>query len=953
MKYLIHASLRTFLVLFLWVGSSLNVSGQTKPSPNKYTIYGNVFGTVQKNREPLAYATIYLPKTGQGTMTNDGGSFKMERIPEGRVHILVQSLGMVSKDTIIDLRGNVHLDFALVEESFRLDEVTVTAQSNKAGQATSSTISKMAMEHLQAVSLMDVMSLIPGGVSTNPNLEYSSQVNIRSASTASVDKDISGIGASIIRNGAPLSNNANMQSLNSTMTGSTGSVGGGASPSAGVDLRSLSVANIESIEVIRGIPSVEYGDLSSGAVIINSKAGKDPLRVNAGVNSSVYQVGASQGFDLANNRGVMNISGNYAYSEKDPTQSYLTYERFNGEVLYSKTFFDNRLRTNTSVDVTYGADRRKNNPDDEKTQTSSKGTDITTAFNTNGTLYFKDLWLKNLKYTAAASYADKSSYYQQLYTAATAPYSMTTTDGAILSNRPNTDLFDVQGNKLTNISDADSELYAQMLHSEYLARYDIDGEEIGVYAKLAGTFFKKLGWTDNKLLAGSDFKTDGNRGAGKSYDAANPPRSSISAFDAVTRPRSYKDIPFVNQFSLFAEENMTMHMGERNFKIQAGVRWDAVSAVKHAVSPRFNASFDVIPNHLIVRGGYGITAKAPTTLYLYPESAYFEYLNLNEMGASSIPEEDQRVMTTTHIYNTENHQLEMAKNKKAEIGFDVKWHKMKLGVTGFTERMGNGYSMGYMESSFHPFLYNEYERAGVDANDNPYFQLKDEGSNYVLSSYYTPTNNRTVNSKGLEFDLDLGRFDAIRTAVSLNGSWIVTESYNNGYTYFDENSGLGAQNRNHVAMYEKGMEKRNFERMVTALRITHNIPQIGFVVTLTAQTIWKEANWYEFGNDSIPVKYINKTDGLVYDFDASLKDEPEFIPLMRKVSEKDYIKESYSPIFAFNVNVTKEIGEYFRMSFFANNFFRSYPISELKRSPGTYTKRNNSFFFGMNLSLTI
>ena len=33
---------------------------------------------------------------------------------------------------------------------------------------------------------------------------------------------------------------------------------------SGVDMRSVSTDDIESVEVVRGIPSVEYGDLTSG-----------------------------------------------------------------------------------------------------------------------------------------------------------------------------------------------------------------------------------------------------------------------------------------------------------------------------------------------------------------------------------------------------------------------------------------------------------------------------------------------------------------------------------------------------------------------------------------------------------------------------------------------------------------------------------------------------------------
>ncbi len=39
----------------------------------------------------------------------------------------------------------------------------------------------------------------------------------------------------------------------------------------GVDLRTVSAGNIESMEVIRGIPSVEYGNLTSGVVIVKTR----------------------------------------------------------------------------------------------------------------------------------------------------------------------------------------------------------------------------------------------------------------------------------------------------------------------------------------------------------------------------------------------------------------------------------------------------------------------------------------------------------------------------------------------------------------------------------------------------------------------------------------------------------------------------------------------------------
>ena len=62
-----------------------------------------------------------------------------------------------------------------------------------------------------------------------------------------------------------------------------------------------------------------------------------------------------------------------------------------------------------------------------------------------------------------------------------------------------------------------------------------------------------------------------------------------------------------------------------------------MSESKNFLSPRLNASLEAIPQKLFFRGGYGITAKMPTLLYLYPENAYFEYININEMADTKIP----------------------------------------------------------------------------------------------------------------------------------------------------------------------------------------------------------------------------------------------------------------------------------------------------------------------------
>lgn len=936
---------------------SLLLSGITSlplhaQSHEKGSISGKIHELDEKEKRiPLGYATLYFPDYGIGTTSDENGRFSMPNVPMGKARVQVMYVGKVTIDTLVNINRDLTLDFTLQSENFNLKEVTVTATQNRAGRSTASNISRQAMDHLQATSLNDLLSLMPGGISQNSALNSSQQINIRQiASNSSHEEALNALGTAIIRDGAPISNNSNLSAMNPTVSGGASAMSGGASPSGGVDVRSISTENIESVEIIRGIPSVEYGDLTSGAVIVHTKAGREPLRVKAKTNPNVYQISMGTGYELGKDKGALNVSADYAYNTNDPKATYQHYQRATGKVMYSNTFFHNQLRSNTSLDFMYGKDTRDRNPDDESTQTTSEGRDVGFNLNTNGTWNINKGWLQNIRYVLSGNYTDKQSFFETAYGSASAPYSMTTTDGAILSNFKGQHIFDAEGNQITNFGSEDANHYAVFLPSSYIGHYEIDSREVNAFAKLTATLFKQSGHVNNRILLGIDFKTDGNIGKGKTFDPTSPPLRNQTSKNSSYRPRPYKDIPFIHQFGAFVEENFAWNIGEREWKMQAGIRFDHASVVGSVLSPRFNASFDLIPRTLTLSGGYGITSKMPTLLYLYPEKAYFEYVNINELANESIPENERLFMTTTKVYDTSNENLKVAKNHKAEIGLRLNIGKVSASITAFQERLKNGYSLDNTFSSFNSFSYKEYTR-----NENGDLVL---ASNLpVLNSYYTPTNNMNVKTQGIEFDVNVGRIDAIRTSFQLNGAWMRTQSWNNGYDFYD-NSGTSASSRTPVAIYEAGAVKSYRQQLATTLRATHNIPEIGFVVTLTTQAIWNQSNWKTFGNDTIPVGYIS-LDNEVTMFPEGKYTNTEQLKadgydyMLQNPNHSHAIKETYSPYFCFNLNVTKEISDMFRVSFFANNMFRSYPRVESKRNPGSYISLNNRFFFGLELSLTL
>ena len=937
-----------YVITCLFLVTGLGITPQAWSQSKKVKISGTVYELDGKKSVPLGFATVAIPEMALGTTTNDNGKYVLEGVPAGKVQLSIQFVGKLSIDTLVNATKDLTLNFTLKNENFKLKEVTVTATNSRAGKSTASHISRTAMDHMQATSLSDIMSLLPGGITTNSTLSNAQGISLRQVSSTNTNT----LGTAVIRDGAPISNNANLSTLSPTLNGSGSSLAGGASATGGTDVRSISTENIESIEVIRGIPSVEYGDLTSGAVIINTKAGREPLRVKAKANPNVYQASFGKGFELGGKKGALNLSADYAYNTNKITASYIHYQRATAKALYSNEW--GRLRSNTSLDFIYGKDEREPNPDDENNQVVSEGRDLGVTLNTNGTFRVNWGWLKTIKYVVSGTYTDKQSHYEALHTNATYPYSGTMTDGAILNNlgMGSLNYTDENGAEQTMNFTNGGGYKANLLPAQYVGIYDIDSREVNVFAKVNATFFKQSGNVSNRIVAGVDFKTDGNVGKGKTWDPSCPPYRNLSYNNATFRPREYSDIPFINQFGAFIEDNFKWSIGgTHDFQLQAGVRFDKASVVGSTISPRVNASLEIIPNKFSIFGGYGVTAKMPTLLYLYPENAYFEYINLNEMSDTKVPEAERKFITTTRVFEVDNSDLEITKNYKAEAGFKVNLGKMNLTVTGYHERLKNGYMMAQTLDTYKSVNWTTLKRN----SDGSY-----TGTTLPVLSYYNaPTNNMNVENTGVEFDLNLGRIDAIRTAFNLSGAWMRTKTWNDGYEFYAED-GDAADQRKSVAIYEKSGTKNYAERFATTLRATHNIPQIGLVVTLSAQAVLQDTDWSTYGNDSIPLGYIDlngKTNWFAnnqFKTAEELKNDPDYGHMWRSVSHSSAIKQGLDPYFQFNLNVTKEISDMLRVSFFANNMFRSYPKTASKRSLGSYlTGYTNRFFFGLEMSLTL
>ena len=934
-------------MLLLYGATSVWAQGKGKISFSGTVQASETEGGGNSKITPLAYAVVSLPEIGVATTTDVKGRFEIQLSNPGKYKVEISSLGYEPLSQTIQLPARDSLKFTLKATSFYLENIVVSAESKKTGAATASKISKSAMEHIQATSLADIMSLLPGA-----STRTAEEIALKKVSTFSVRNGQS-FGTAIIMDGAPLSNNANMQTLSLALGAGAGpSI---STPNSGVDMRTITTNNIESVEVIRGIASAQYGDIASGAVIVNSKAGRTPLSIPLDVNPNVYMASVSHGVGLGRKAGVLNYGVDYTFAQYDPTEGYDTYNRVTGRVSYSNTV--GKWSTNTSFNLFYTKDKAEPNPDDARDLDLMTQRDLGLRFNTNGSFNFNKNWLKNLKYTVSANYTNKKTYREEFASNSDWTYSTSKTDGAILSSMPGQDIYLADGTKITNIPDADKNGKAWRLPSDYTAIYNLYGKELNTFAQLSANFAGDLGRTHHRLIIGGEYRATGNLGEGKVFDPETPPRRKVSSNFTTQRERAFKDVPFMHQFSLFAEEYFSMDILRRKLEIVAGVRYDHIYNMDGGVAPRINASYDLIPEKLSVRGGYGITYKAPSLGYLYPDNAYFDILNFDNTTASGFSDAQKFQIATTHVYSAENPDLELAKTTKWEVGVDFKIGQVRGSVTYYEDKTRNGYMTSATFDTFKCVDYNQYS-AAKPANETDMPELSLKSSDKILLQYSIPTNYFAYNSRGVEFDIDFGRINSIRTSFGLNGSWTQYKSWKNYYTFTNHTTGSSvAGSYPHMGVFEPGNKAEHSSSTTTNLRITHNIPRIGFVVTLTASVKWKEREYTTYGNDSIPVKYISRLDGQVYDFDASRIGEEEFqaLDMRGRLDARRLIPESsMPPILCININLTKEIRNFMRISFFANNMFRSTPIWESKVYPGKYTRRNaKTFFFGAALSVKI
>ncbi len=899
--------------------------------------YASLSGHIvnKKTGEAEIGCVVGLVELNMWGITDLNGYYKIDKIPIGGTYtVKTSSLGLESIETRVKFTESKELvmNFAPLTMSYEMVEVTVLAVEKK-GLGSSSNISQEAMEHLQPVSLKDVMQLLPGQLSENPDLSSKAQISIRD-----IGQDAnSSLGTAIIVDGSPVSNNANMQ----TKSTSISSVDGG-----GLDVRQIATNNIESIEVIRGIASVQYGDLTSGAVIVKTKAGATPLNAKVSINPNIKKVYMGKGFRLNKNLGALNIDADYTSSINSKITPYKGFQRVSGQLGYSKTFMRSTIPLSFNLTSKYfqTIDSEKSDPDfisqNEEYTSSDKGINI----GLHGKWNLKKLFITNLDYSFSYSQNRQKLYSREIISL-----------GYIqpISNARNDTL--MEG------------VYAP---SEYYSEMTVDGRPYNLFAKLAGSKVFHKGKTLNNILYGFDFRSSGNNGKGRMYDELRPPR--LGGGDA-TRPRPYNEVPGLSQFSMFLSDNLTLPLGATFLYLEAGMRFNNYQPVslfkgeiETSIEPRINLRYEFLTpennslfDEFAVFGGYGIHSKSPTVLHLYPDLAYYDLNSFNYFASDPL---ERLLLVSTRVLETDNTDLKPYKNNKYELGFEVAVDEVSMKVNAYYEEQNDGLSFTNEAAFLEFYRWNLDDPNIVFPPGAP--PIVDFGNptevDTFISNFNKPSNSRTLIKKGVEYVVNLGTIKSLKTRLNVTGAYLLTRSYNN-----EEKQilpyGDGATQLPYVGIYPigEGTERIRFNSNITA--VTH-IPSLKLIFSTTLQLVWKNSYQYFLGADQ-PWEYSNSNGSYLVKAPIALLDKSGHRTEVSKeeilTQEYDYYLTKYKPEYfekenqpihyQLNIKITSEIGKAAKFSFFANNFTMHNPKYKSVRTNSVLTL-NNPLYFGLELT---
>jgi len=861
--------------------------------------------------------------TGGWDITDSTGRFILRSAPS-TIPAKISSLGYKTLDVVLHDGGTYSLEVDVMS----LSEVVITATEDH-GLTSTTKIGQDAIAHIQPSSFADVLELLPGGRAKDPAFGSPQLINLRSANTLSnSDYATSALGTRFLIDGRPINNDANLQSTPAY------SNLGSSYASFGTDMREITTEDIENIDIVRGIASVEYGDLTSGLIKISRKKGGNDIRARfkADMKSKLFYIG--KGYETSGNDPLtMNFSLNYLDSKVDPREPRQSWRRLSGSYRIGKTWDGGEKFTKSlsaSIDYTGSFDNEKSDTDidnvDGNPVETYKSTYHKFALGGDFTLTSKtDGFFRSLVSRASLTYErDLIDRWKHVTNGAATPISTSLEEG---------------------------EWDAVIVPATYNATLQVDGRPMYIFASTVASFRVGI----HRLKAGAEWNMDKNFGKGYIYDVTRPLSTSMG-----TRPRAYSDIPANHNLSAFVEENGSKEVGRVKLEWMAGLRLETMAGagseydvnLKPFLDPRANLRVN-LPTLMLggkkfnwgVYAGAGYHTKFPTMDQLYPNPIYGDVTQFNYWPTET---ELRRVNLLVYKIDPSPYSLSVARNFKWEVGADFDWNGFTFSVDYFREDMRSGFRYGYEYTNV---IYKDYDESVIDKSTltaPPSLDGVPYSLDTLLTAYSMTNNGSRTLKQGVEFTFSTKRIKALNTKITANGAYFRTEYENSVPEYYRPSYIVQGKPFPYIGVYDRN-DGTLYEVLNTNLMFDTQIPRLGLIFSTSLQCQWFTGQQSK-ENDPAPIGYIDKT--LTYHQWSDAAEKDGVLSLL----VRDYTSTMYEYTrvpFSMNVNlkVSKKLyRDKVTCSLFVNKIF---DVTPNYYHNDALVRRSVTPYFGMELDFRI
>lgn len=809
------------------------------------------------------------------------------------------------------------------KSEIRIEEVELFAKKKVFSEIG---IRQEALHNVQAFSIGDVLQQLPGQYVQPFNNTQFKNIVFRTASGASItgssqipggdDYGNKAFGVQLMVNDVVVSNNENMQSANSaydspyrTSFGTTSKAGNltPGQPNYGMDLREIPVVNIESVEVIQGIPDAKYGDLTTGLIKVNTIARQSPLRLEASIKEGTYQFGLNKGFKIKGNQ-ALSISVDYMNSIVEPRSSLVSYNRFSTNAMWSVT--GSRLRNKLSFSFSQNISEGKKDPDDLTGLTiNSNNKNFSLSNNFTYRLTSKpgrENGLKNLSADVGVSYVDQYSMRKYFLNMGARPY----------------------GNATDN-----SVYYAPYTPPSYDNLIFVEGKPFNLYSNVSlnGRYISAQSKWIHDYSIGFNFRYGDNFGVGRYGTAGQYATTTItkSSVDGA-RDYNYRDNVLAStQTAFYIQNNIyKLFANKHSLRANLGLRYDLQNSVS-TLSPRVNVAYKM--GRTSLRLGGGLTSKAPSLNQLYTGPRYIDLL----LGDYRLPGYYTVGIMQTVVTPGDNVDLKPSKSWKTEVGVDYQLPFASISLTAYYNKLFDGFTS--------KSVVKEVDKAKVNVNivgtERPTFEIVGtEKFRYVQTQV---VNGATSTDKGLEMMVGFRKIKALNLVPSFNASYVETESVRDNSVLFLKAPEVVDPNFQY-GLYDNTGGKVTMAR--ASVSLDYHLPDSGLIIGLRSDNfLLDRRNTY---SDSVyPVGYID------YNFRTTMipendRQNPKYSNLFRKASEERVSGLTRKTLHNFHLRVTKDFLSGFRVSVYVNNVFNLKPYNESGYEYANFTPIS----FGANLS---